>query len=132
MRRRVIAQALGRMTFRGLTVIAGLSILLGGGALLLPLSSGPCRGYAQRRTVAEAQIRSIAAALNDHVRTFGDLPQTSEGLERVLGRAPIDPWGTPYAYSTNGQQYRILSLGADRRIGGEGEDADFGTYSQSS
>ncbi|MDB5667140.1 MAG: ral secretion pathway protein, partial [Alphaproteobacteria bacterium] len=42
-------------------------------------------------------------------------------------RLPNDPWGTPYVYvspGANGAPYRIASLGADKREGGSGENAD--------
>jgi general secretion pathway protein G len=68
----------------------------------------------------------MAAALDQHARTYGSVPDTSETLERILGSVPVDPWGMPYAYLAIGQKYRIVSLGADRRLGGEGEDRDFG------
>jgi hypothetical protein len=55
-RRRLIANALGSMTRPGITILAGLTTVVVAGAVLMPASSGPCRRYAQRRTVAEAQM----------------------------------------------------------------------------
>ena len=42
-----------------------------------------------------------------------------------------DPWGRPYIYSSpgrGGNDYDIWSLGADGQEGGEGPDADLGTW----
>lgn len=42
---------------------------------------------------------------------------------------PLDPWGQPYQYQVPGDEGRafsIISLGADGRPGGEGNDADIG------
>ncbi|MCM8527145.1 MAG: type II secretion system protein GspG [Lentisphaeraceae bacterium] len=38
-----------------------------------------------------------------------------------------DPWGNPYIYKTPGPQglpYRIMTLGADNKVGGVGKDED--------
>jgi len=35
-----------------------------------------------------------------------------------------DPWGTPYQYRFLKMEFTITSLGADKREGGEGPDAD--------
>jgi general secretion pathway protein G len=42
---------------------------------------------------------------------------------------PLDPWGNPYQYQVPGEEGRpfsIISLGADSKPGGEGNDADIG------
>lgn len=42
---------------------------------------------------------------------------------------PLDPWGQPYIYQVPGEEGRpfsIISLGADGKPGGEGNDADIG------
>ena len=46
-------------------------------------------------------------------------------------RLPEDPWGNPYQYrrrSAHGGQFDIWSFGADGQEGGEGNDADIGTW----
>lgn len=35
-----------------------------------------------------------------------------------------DAWGTPYIYEASGREFTIKSLGADKREGGKGADAD--------
>jgi general secretion pathway protein G len=45
-------------------------------------------------------------------------------------RLPEDPWGSPYQYVQPGEHgpFDIYSLGANRRLGGEGLDADIGNW----
>ena len=46
-------------------------------------------------------------------------------------RLPEDPWGEPYRYrrqSAHGGQFDVYSYGADRKEGGEGNDADLGNW----
>ena len=37
---------------------------------------------------------------------------------------PVDGWGNPYNYNSDGTRYIILSLGADGKSGGVGVNAD--------
>ncbi len=45
-------------------------------------------------------------------------------------RLPDDPWGSPYQYMYPGERgtFDIYSLGANGRLGGEGQDADIGNW----
>jgi general secretion pathway protein G len=45
-------------------------------------------------------------------------------------RLPEDPWGSPYQYVYPGERgtFDVYSLGANRRLGGEGLDADVGNW----
>ena len=61
------------------------------------------------------------------------LRRSQVGLQgwRVLdGDLPLDPWDTPYQYAltpgSGGQPFALYSLGADGKLGGEGNDADVG------
>ena len=47
-----------------------------------------------------------------------------------LERLPNDPWGNPYQYASPGShgEVDIWSLGADGDPGGEGNDADIGSW----
>jgi general secretion pathway protein G len=47
-----------------------------------------------------------------------------------LDKLPADPWGRPYQYANPGIQGEIdvFSLGADGQAGGEGADADIGSW----
>ena len=45
-------------------------------------------------------------------------------------RLPTDPWGSPYQYVQPGEHgtFDIYSLGANKRLGGDGLDADVGNW----
>ncbi len=49
---------------------------------------------------------------------------------RYLDKLPTDPWGRPYQYLNPGLhgEVDVLSLGADGQPGGEGKDADIGSW----
>jgi general secretion pathway protein G len=47
-----------------------------------------------------------------------------------LERLPNDPWGNPYQYLNPGVhgEIDVFSYGADGKPGGEGNDADIGSW----
>lgn len=53
-----------------------------------------------------------------------------ESWKSYLERLPNDPWGTPYQYLNPGLrgEVDVMSLGADGKPGGEGFDADIGSW----
>ncbi len=95
-----------------------------------------------RRTKAAADLRAIEQALNLYKLDNGTYPTTEQGLQALvtkpesgivpvrwnpegyLEKLPVDPWGTPYLYLSNGERYTLRSLGADGEEGGEGKYAD--------
>jgi general secretion pathway protein G len=62
--------------------------------------------------------------------TSGPLPPNWKS-GGYLERLPKDPWGQPYQYLNPGLQGEIdvFSFGADGASGGEGADADIGSWS---
>ncbi len=84
------------------------------------------------RVKVEADISVLDSAIEMYRLENMRYPTTQEGLAAVTRylrppRLPNDPWGTPYVYVTpgpNGAPFRIASLGADKREGGDGENAD--------
>ena len=102
-----------------------------------------------RTATARTQIEMLSAALDHYRMDNFTYPTTEQGLAALwqaptttpvprawkgpyLKKAvPVDPWGTPYIYRFPGRSnpqgaaaFDLLSLGADGREGGEGEDAD--------
>ena len=83
-------------------------------------------------TKARADIATLEQGIDlyrlDHLR----YPTGDEGLQALVSgnyirRLPDDPWGNPYRYSApgaEGRPFQIVSLGADGRDGGSGEDED--------
>ena len=41
-----------------------------------------------------------------------------------IEKVPLDPWGTPYFYQSDGNAYVLKSYGADGKPGGSGKDED--------
>ncbi|MEW6602196.1 MAG: type II secretion system major pseudopilin GspG, partial [Nitrospirota bacterium] len=97
-------------------------------------------------TEAKIQIRNLETALRLYRNDNGFYPSTEQGLEALISpplegiipenyreggylekkSLPSDPWGNRYIYLSPGEQgeYDIISLGADGREGGSGNDAD--------
>lgn len=102
------------------------------------------RGYliSSRQQTAKTQIAEIVKAIETFYSDQGRYPTTDEGLEILLEgtpswpdgflpKVPIDPWKNPYEYVSPGsnEPYEVISLGADGREGGEGEDQDHSSES---
>ncbi len=100
------------------------------------------------REKARADIRTLEQALELYRLDLRTYPSTEQGLQALLEapddlasperyqpggyirRLPEDPWGRPYQYLHPGERaaFEVFSLGADGRIGGEGEAADIGNW----
>jgi general secretion pathway protein G len=87
-------------------------------------------------TKAKADIATLEQAVEMYRLNNLSYPSGDQGLnalvgERLIKRLPKDPWGNPYHYvapGADGREFDILSYGADGREGGEGEDADIGSW----
>ena len=103
----------------------------------------------EARVVAARQdIASLMQALKLYRLDNQQYPATEQGLQALVERPasaplplnwkaggyverlPKDPWGHPYQYLNTGLRVEIdvFSLGADRAPGGEGSDADIGSW----
>lgn len=101
-----------------------------------------------RIVAARQDISSIQQALKLYKLDNQRYPTTEQGLQALvtkpeaspvpqnwkrdgyLERMPKDPWGMPYQYLNPGLhgEIDIMSLGADGAAGGEGNDADIGSW----
>jgi general secretion pathway protein G len=102
-----------------------------------------------KESTARTQIEMLGAALDAHRLDVGRYPSSAEGLEALVREpadgvrggswrgpylrkgVPLDPWGNPYVYRSpgeGGRPYDLLSLGADGRPGGTGDDADLASW----
>lgn len=85
---------------------------------------------------AQADIALLEQAAEMYRLNRLAYPAGEQGLQALVSegfvkRLPNDPWGNPYRYaapSRNGAPFDIYSLGADNAEGGEGDDADIGTF----
>lgn len=122
-----------------LVVIAILSLLIGlvAPAMIRQLGSA-------KHKIAEQSIERIGGILDIYRIDVGNYPTTQQGLQALSVKPSnvagwngpyvkdpdelIDPWGRPYIYrspsSRPAHDYDIITLGADGKPGGDGEDAD--------
>jgi general secretion pathway protein G len=95
-----------------------------------------------RRVKAAADIKGIEEALQLYKLDSGFYPTTDQGLQALvtpptsgnipqrwnpdgyLEAVPVDPWGNPYVFLSDGDAYDLRSYGADGAEGGEGKYAD--------
>ena len=100
------------------------------------------RGEKAKASAAKIEIGQISQSLDLFKLEVGRYPTTQEGLQALIsapaglnnwngpywkkGTVPKDPWGNEYKYAAPGQSgpYDIVSLGADGKEGGEGNDKD--------
>ncbi len=112
--------------------------------LIAAIAAPQVLGYlgSARVDTAKAQMRNIESALELYYIDAGRYPTTEEGLAALTTKpaaadqwngpyirqkgALTDPWGGEYQYASpaEGRPFQILSLGRDRKPGGEGQDAD--------
>lgn len=101
-------------------------------------------GMAKQKT-AKTQIEMLMTALDSYRLDVGKYPASQDGLDALVSGngdnwsgpylakgkgVPNDPWGNPYEYRNPGEhgEIDILSLGADGQPGGDGENADVGSW----
>lgn len=95
----------------------------------------------QRHIRTRAHLAAIKEALTLFRRACGRYPATEVGLgallatasdrpcndfpaEGYLKRVPLDAWGQPYVYTSDGVRFSVTSYGADGEPGGEDLAAD--------
>ncbi|EGI75911.1 general secretion pathway protein G [Hylemonella gracilis ATCC 19624] len=99
-----------------------------------------------RVTAARTDVNNIKQALKLYRLDNQRYPSAEQGLaalvnrpetgpaavnwRRYLDKLPPDPWGRPYRYLNPGMHddVDVLSLGADGEPGGEGPNADVGSW----
>ncbi len=107
-----------------IAIIAGLATIVGVNVL-------GALGDADRAT-AQAQIKNLNTAVMGYKIQFNEFPGRLEDLvENSKNRnfldsktVPVDPWGNPYDYKSEGRNFTITSYGADGTPGGSDDDAD--------
>ncbi|MCW5222341.1 type II secretion system major pseudopilin GspG [Verminephrobacter aporrectodeae] len=99
-----------------------------------------------RMTAAKTDITNIMQALKLYRLDNQRYPTAEQGLQALitkpttgpvprnwklyLEKLPNDPWGYPYQYLNPGikGEIDVMSLGADGQSGGEGKNADIGSW----
>ena len=100
---------------------------------------------AQRKTT-RSQLASLSTALDSFRLDFGRYPTTEEGLDilsvkrstlkkwngpYLVKKLKADAWDNAYVYKNpgkDGNEYTLLSYGADGKEGGSGKDADISVW----
>ena len=139
--------------FRGFTLIEVMVVLVILGilaTLIVPRIMG--RPDEARIIAAKQDINSIGQALKLYRLDNQAYPSTDQGLQALitkptappappnwktggyLDRLPKDPWGNEFKYLNPGvnnpNDVDVFSLGADGAPGGEGNDADVGSWTK--
>ncbi len=99
-----------------------------------------------RATAARTDVNNLMQALKLYKLDNQRFPTAEQGLEALvkkptggptppnwrpyLEKLPKDPWGQPYQYVNPGVKAEIdvFSFGADGQAGGEGKNADIGSW----
>lgn len=132
---------------RGFTLIELLVVLVILGLLMSVVGPRVMKYVGGAKTdTARMQIEELAGALDMYHLEVGRYPTQDAGLQALIeqpagekrwkgsylrkAKVPSDPWGNDYVYRFPGQHgaFDIYSLGADGQIGGEGEDAEIGSW----
>ena len=124
-----------------MVVVVILAVLA---ALVVPRVVG--RTDEARAVAAKQDIASVLQALKLYRIDNSRYPSNAQGLgalvtrptteplaenwKSYLDRLPSDPWGRTYLYLNPGVhgEIDVFSLGADGNSGGEGADADIGSW----
>lgn len=133
--------------FCGFTLIELMVVLVILGvlaALVVPSIVG--RTADARITAARTDIAALSQALKLYRLDNGQYPTAAQGLaaltakptvapvpanwKRYVEKMPNDPWNRPYGYALPGVKgdSDVFSFGADGKPGGEGMDADIGSW----
>ena len=110
--------------------ILGLLIALVAPAMIRQLGSA-------KHKIAEQSIERLSGVLDLYPTTAQGLAALNDNAGNVAGwngpylkdaQGIVDPWGHPFQYRNPSDRpkhsFDIISLGADGKVGGEGEDAD--------
>ena len=132
---------------RGFTLIELMVVLVIIGVLAaLIVPNVLSRADDARITAARTDVNNLMQALKLYRLDNQQFPSAEQGLSSLvakptvgavpgnwkpyLDKLPNDPWGRPYQYMNPGLkgEVDVLSFGADGQAGGDGKNADIGSW----
>lgn len=141
------ASRLKQRAQRGFTLIELMVVLVIIGVLAaLIVPNVLDRADDARVTAARTDINNLMQALKLYKLDNQRFPSAEQGLQALLAKPttgaippnwrpyveklPNDPWARPYQYLNPGikGEIDVMSLGADGQAGGEGKNADLGSW----
>jgi general secretion pathway protein G len=115
-------------------------------AIIAVITAGVAMNYSgvfggAKSKAAGADVVMLSSVVERFYLDTGRYPTTAEGLPALVvapaglsgwngpylrqGRLPDDPWKNPYIYqSPSSGKFTIRSLGADNKVGGDGQNQD--------
>ena len=142
----ITRRAIGARGFTLVEVLVVIVILGILAAVIVPNVVG--RTHDARVAAAKQDVASLSQALAMYKLDNARLPTAEQGLKALvekptsaplpnnwrnggyIPRLPNDPWGNPYQFANPGLrgEFDVFSFGADGKSGGDGENADLGTW----
>ena len=138
---------IARRQSRGFTLLELMVVIVIIGVLAALIAPNVLSRVGQAKiTAAQTDINTLMNALKTYKLDNGRFPSGDQGLQALvakpsggsipsnwhtyLDKLPEDPWHHPYQYANPGThgEIDVFSFGADGQPGGEGDDADIGSW----
>ena len=132
---------------RGFTLLELMVVVVIIGVLAAQIAPAVLdRAEQAKVTAARTDVSNLMNALKLYRLDNGRYPSSDQGLDALvtkpttgtipgnwkpyLDKLPADPWQHPYQYANPGVhgEIDVFSFGADGQPGGEGNDADIGSW----